>query len=185
MDNTRPLLILDLNGTLIFAEDEGKPCELPTPSLRIPGYSIWKRPFLDPFLDAVMDWFEVAVWTSSGQAYTDRVVPAIFPHPQNLRFVWTGSQCTARMDDEEQSVVLRKNLDKVERQLRLPLEKILILDDNPRKLYRHYGNLVPVSTFEGNPLDTDLRDILAFLQWISTVANVREVEKRHWRRFGQ
>jgi TFIIF-interacting CTD phosphatase-like protein len=44
-----------------------------------------------------------------------------------------------------------------------------------------YGNHVRVAPFTGNESDTELRDLLPFLDSLRTTENVRQVEKRFWR----
>jgi TFIIF-interacting CTD phosphatase-like protein len=58
---------------------------------------------------------------------------------------------------------------------------ILDLDDSPEKAEQHYGNLLPITPFTGDPTDTELRAILPYLDWIRTVENTRIIEKRYWR----
>ena len=66
----RPLLILDLDETLLWAT----PNEPPTHDFRAFHYYVTKRPHLDVFLASAFDWFDVAVWTSSGEHYAEAVV---------------------------------------------------------------------------------------------------------------
>ncbi len=181
--NQRHLLILDLDETLLYAKEKDEKHELPSPDIAIPEYDVWKRPFLDAFIERSMDWFDVAVWTSSSQSYADAVIPYIFPSPERLVFVWTRTQCTPHTDYKYGQYYWRKNLDKVRRRLKRPLERVLIIDDSPKKLDRHYGNLIGVLPFQGNTEDTELRDILPFLDWIRFAPNVRVIEKRAWRGF--
>lgn len=181
--NQRHLLILDLDETLIHAIENGETNELPPPNIIIPKYQIWKRPFLDAFVETITDWFDVAVWTSSSKFYADAVIPQIFPDPDQLIFVWSSSKCTLHYDHEFHDYFWRKNLDKVKRRFKRSLEQILIIDDSPKKLDRHYGNLISVLPFKGSLQDTELRDILPFLEWMRSAPNVRVIEKRDWHNF--
>lgn len=63
-----------------------------------------------------------------------------------------------------------------------PLERVLIVDDTPKKLDRHYGNLVRVKPFEGDPSDTELFGLIEYLPTLADAANVRSIEKRDWRK---
>jgi RNA polymerase II subunit A small phosphatase-like protein len=58
-----------------------------------------------------------------------------------------------------------------------------MLDDSPKKVASHYGNHLLVQPFLGDLKDSDLRDILPFLEWLRHVDNFRSVEKRRWREF--
>lgn len=59
-----------------------------------------------------------------------------------------------------------------------------MLDDTPRKLARHYGNLVPIRPFDGNTdgQDTELALLPVFLDTLKDCENVRKIKKRGWRR---
>jgi len=54
----KKLLILDLDETLIYATAEKLQRE---PDLRVGQYFVYKRPFVEPFLDVCFESFEVAV----------------------------------------------------------------------------------------------------------------------------
>lgn len=174
------LLVLDLDETLIHAAET--PTTQQTPwDFQIFSYFIWKRPYLSHFLTTIFDWFDVAVWTSSSDSYAQAIVSHIFEEPQRLAFVWTRTRCTQCYDRDSGLYYWRKNLNKVKRVTRRPLEQILMLDDTPEKLERHYGNIVQLTSFEGNHMDTELHDILPYLNRLRIVENVRVVEKRYWR----
>jgi TFIIF-interacting CTD phosphatase-like protein len=117
---TNKLLILDLDETLIYS--------IETPLARKPDflvepYFIYKRPNLDNFIATCFEWFDVAVWTSSGAEYATAIVAAIFPNPQLLKFVWTSERCSIAVnynhdliDGHYPTYYARKPLKKVKRQ---------------------------------------------------------------------
>jgi hypothetical protein len=97
----RPLLILDLDETLIY------------PSLRPLGhredffcepYYIYTRPFFDQFLDTCRQSYNLAVWTRSDDDYARCVKEHIFDHVQ-LEIYWTRSQCTERFVEHLMPVI--------------------------------------------------------------------------------
>jgi RNA polymerase II subunit A small phosphatase-like protein len=173
----RPLLILDLDETLIWARESLR--EAPY-DFRACQYYVTRRPFLAEFLAAVFEWFRVAVWTSSGEQYADAVVSELFGRTAPLEFVWNATRCTQRLDEETGVPCWLKDLGRVKRK-GFPLERVLVIDDSPEKLRRHYGNRLPVSPFEGNEDDRELADVLPFLDWIRLQENFRKIEKRDWR----
>ncbi|KAB8333717.1 HAD family hydrolase, partial [Scytonema tolypothrichoides VB-61278] len=122
-------------------------------------------------------------WTASSPAYAQAVVPYLFSNPERLVFIWARNRCTQRINREYNIFYWRKNLNKVKRQIKWRLEHVIMIDDSPEKLERHYGNVITVTPFEGQPDDTELRDLLPYLSWLQTVENVRSVEKRYWRSF--
>lgn len=173
----RPLLILDLDETLMHAREEGfERAE----DFQIGPYLVYKRPYFEAFLQRVQQSFSLAVWTSSGADYAREAVQNLFLEDIQLEFVWTSERCTSRLNLETFEQYWIKDLRKVKRR-GYSLERVLMLDDSPEKLERHYGNWLPIPAFEGNSSDTALLDVLPFLEHLATLENVRKVEKRFWR----
>lgn len=173
----RPLLVLDLDETLIWATRDEPPAP---PSFRVHPYHVTKRPHLDEFLDTVLRWFQCAVWTSAGTSYATAVVSEVFRDPSELAFVWDATRCTHRYSRETNEHYWVKDLRKVARK-GFPLTRVLMIDDSPEKLERQYGNHLRLRPFEGDVDDRELRDVLPFLDWIRTQDNFRKIEKRNWR----
>lgn len=176
----KQLLILDLDETLIHGALERLDRDS---EFCVASFFVYKRPFLDEFLHTVLEWFDVAVWSSASPLYVQAVVQQVFPESASLRFVWANDRCVRRLDLEQFEYYWVKDLKKVKR-LGFPLERVLMIDDSPRKLQRHYGNVLRVRPFLGDAADAELRHVLPFLDSLRGVENVRVVEKRHWRAFG-
>jgi TFIIF-interacting CTD phosphatase-like protein len=178
------LLILDLDETLIYSTE--------TPLTRKPDflvepYFVYKRPNLDNFIATCFEWFDVAVWTSSGGEYATAIVAAIFPNPQLLKFVWTSDRCSIAynynydlIDGHYPTYYSRKLLKKVKRQ-GYPLDSIIAIDDTPKKWEKSYGNLVRVAPFEGDESDRELNYLIDYLSILKDTENIRSIEKRGWR----
>ncbi len=172
----RPLLILDLDETLIHATKS----PLDRPSDFVIGHAmVYRRPFLSEFLAGIADHFELAVWTSAGSDHAAEIVAQVFPDYQ-LNFVWSSAKCTQRTDHEMHERYTVKDLRKVAR-LGYSLERILMVDDSPEKLERNYGNHIRIKPFEGDPTDAELPILATYLLSIRDAPNYRTVEKRHWR----
>jgi RNA polymerase II subunit A small phosphatase-like protein len=171
------LLILDLDETIIYAAEEAlaRPADF-----RTERFHVYKRPGLQEFLSQCFAWFEVGVWTSSSTRYAEAVVPQIFPRPEELQFVWTRERCVRRFDPEMQNYYWIKDLKKLKK--RHPLEKIVMIDDTPKKMLRNYGNHVLVREWTGDPADRELEALLLYLEDLGPVENVRTIEKRGWRK---
>ncbi len=178
------LLILDLDETLIYSTE--------TPLARKPDflvepYCVYKRPNLDNFIATCFEWFDVAVWTSSGAEYAAEIVAAVFPNPQLLKFVWTSDRCTIAynyhydlIDGHYPTYYSRKLLKKVKHQ-GYPLASIIAIDDTPKKWEKSYGNLVRVAPFEGDESDRELDYLIDYLNILKDAQNIRSIEKRGWR----
>ena len=169
----RPLLILDIDETLLFATE--KPLDRPHDFL-VGSYRVYKRPNLDKFLSTVNEWFDLAVWTSSGEEYATMVIRQLFLGSNELRFQWSRQRCTRRFDPETREEYWIKDLKKVKK-IGFDLDKILMIDDSPEKLQRQYGNHIHVNQFVGDQKDSELEKLLPFLESIRFVSNVRVVEK--------
>lgn len=173
----RKLLVLDLDETLIHATENGLERDA---DFQVGPYFVYRRPHLDTFIGSVSQHFDIAVWTSSGAVYAQQIVQQIFPAGL-LRFVWASRRCTTVRDPLTGEYMGIKNLQKLKRQ-GFALESVIAVDDTPFKYRRHYGNLVCVSEFVGDPADTELRWLAEYLPTLAAVANVRKIEKRGWRK---
>ncbi|MBD3424639.1 MAG: NLI interacting domain protein, partial [Candidatus Latescibacteria bacterium] len=127
----RPLLILDLDETLIFSIE--KPIEAGH-DFKCGEYFVHKRPYLAEFISACAQVYEIAVWTSSTARYASCVVEAIFKDV-DLAFVWARDRCIKRMDLESHEQYWVKDLKKVKRR-GYDLEQVIIVEDSPRNLER-------------------------------------------------
>ena len=120
---------------------------------QIGPYLVYKRPYFEAFLQRVQQSFSLAVWTSSGADYAREAVQNLFLEDIQLEFVWTSERCTSRLNLETFEQYWIKDLRKEERR-GYSLERVLMLDDSPEKLERHYGNWLPSPAFGGNSSDT-------------------------------
>jgi TFIIF-interacting CTD phosphatase-like protein len=177
-DDTRKLLVLDLDETLVYSTET--PLER-TADFRVFDYHVYRRPHLDGFLRSCMERFRMGVWTSSGSRYAGEVVRQIFPTPEALEFVWCAERCTQRFDPEGPCHFTAKHLKKLRRR-GYALERVLVVDDTPRKHYQNYGNLIRVREYEGDPDDCELLCLERYLETLLPAPNVRLIEKRMWRR---
>lgn len=176
MANERPLLILDLDETVVHASEY----ELRAADFHVAGLFVYKRPHLDEFLRELSPHFQFAVWTSSSADYASYMVGRLFEnHP--LAFVWSRIRCTRRYDPELLDAHFVKDLAKVKRQ-GFDLKRVLMVDDSPEKLLRNYGNLVRVAPFEGNAEDDEFRHLPAYLKSLLSEQDFRRIEKRGWRK---
>lgn len=171
------LLILDLDETLIHAS------KVPLTRAHdfVAGpYFVYKRPYLEEFIDFCFRFFKVAVWTSSSQLYAQTIAETLFSQGYSLEFLFARDRCVRRFDPELQSFFYIKDLSKVKKK-GYTLEQIIMLDDTPQKLSRHYGNLVRVKEWLGDESDDELKIIQPFLLELNKQSNIRQLEKRNWR----
>lgn len=174
----KPLLILDIDETIIHSKQAplARQCDL-----RVGIFHVYVRPHAELFLTTVSEHYDLAVWSSATRGYLAAIVKFLMATQKTQPlFVWDRSKCTRRVDYVEQDHFFLKDLKKVRRQ-GFDLDRVLILEDEPRKVQKHYGNAVYVEPFEGDLDDDELLKLAYYLQSICDVPNFRNLEKRYWR----
>ena len=173
----RKLLILDLDETLIHGTERelGR-----SDDFRVDEYFVYKRPYVDEFLDFTKEHFDVAIWSSASEAYLAAVCARLIPQGFPLAFLWGRKRCIRKFSEEESSYSFIKDLKKVKK-LGFPLERVIAIDDSARKHQRNHGNLVRVKPFFGDLDDDELSLLMRYLPILAQEDNVRTVEKRGWR----
>ena len=63
---------------------------------KIFDYNVYKRPFLEDFLEEIRNDFLIAIWSSASDDYVGEVVKRIIPEEIKLEFVWGRSRCAYR-----------------------------------------------------------------------------------------
>lgn len=185
--NSLPLLILDLDETLIHATDSPHDSNW---DFELFSYKVYKRPYLDQFLATLKDYYTIAVWSSASDDYVAKVVEEIFGKDYPLLFVWGRSKATPKINYPDIDVGHHftpfnhyhyvKRLSKVKRKFKIPLERMLIVDDTPFKCQYNYGNAVYLTEYNGEKEDTELKRLLSYLIKLSSESNFRTIEKRYW-----
>ncbi len=175
--NLRPLLILDLDETLIHASEHKLEHK---PHLVLGEYLVYKRPYLDEFLHESSRYFDLAVWSSASEGYVSGVVREVIPDSLELQFAWGRSRCVQSVDRESRQLIFRKDLRKVTKK-RFDLNRILIVDNDSQKLRKNYGNAIYIKNFCGNPEDDELLLLKEYLKILHDKDDFRKIEKRNWR----
>ena len=172
------IIILDLDETLIYAVE--KPLER-VQDFMVGPYFVYVRPHARSFIDFCFASFSaVAVWTSSSKDYAEEISWNLFGSKKaDLAFLWSQERCVRKFDYKRYATYYIKDLKKVKRR-GYALKKMIMVDDSPEKLYRQYGNLVPVLPFEGLLPDDELLYLQQYLSVLAKVDNVRQIEKRGW-----
>lgn len=171
------LLVLDLDETLIYSVEEPLERE---PDFQVFKYFVYKRPGVDTFLSTCADWFDLAVWTSSGSDYAHQIITHIFPEPEQLKFIFTRERCILQFDYNLGVYRMIKPLKKIKKR-GFVLKKVLVVDDSPETFVENYGNAILVQKYKGEQEDEELLMLLKYLKKIASIKNVRKLEKRWWR----
>jgi len=186
-NENKTLLILDIDETLVFAS----PDELPLKAdFVVFDYYVYKRPYLDEFLNELKDDFLIALWSSASDDYVNEIAAQIIPPDIKPEFVWGRSRCTYRRNiqidesgyygDGFMHYHYIKPLKKLKRK-GYQLERILIVDDSPHKSKNNYGNAIYPREFNGDMNDNELKFLSQYLKKLKDALNVRQIEKRNWR----
>ncbi|MEM9068739.1 MAG: HAD family hydrolase [Myxococcota bacterium] len=150
------------------------------PEFRIGPYEVLRRPHLDEFLEGALARFDVGIWTASSRDYARPVVDWLGV-TERLSFLWCRDRCTVAFDYVTYERVRMKPIKKLIRAGFGPKERILYVDDSPEKIQRSYGNYIRIAPYEGAGNDEELVHLLAYLDELGPVPNVRTIEKRGWR----
>lgn len=173
----KKLLILDIDETLIHASE--RPLDRGA-DFRVGQYYVYQRPYVQQFMGFCREHFHVAAWTTATPDYAALVLVHICSEDYPFEFVWCRERCTFKGEGFDGSYRWLKDLKKV-RKLGWSLEHVLMLEDQPANLSRHYGNVIRIDPFDGNPEDMELKRLMPFLLELKSVENVRVVEKRGWK----
>ncbi|GAB5527983.1 MAG: hypothetical protein Roseis2KO_58550 [Roseivirga sp.] len=176
-DTPKPLLIFDLDETLVHASERELSVK---PHFTFDLYHIYERHYLREILSDLSKSFMLAVWSSAGDAYVEYVARQIKPVDVNFEFVWGYSKCTPKSDPETSRHYNLKNLKKVKRK-GFSLRRTLIVDNTPSKVSANYGNAIYIQDFLGSIEDTELLKLRDYLLMIKDREDFTRVEKRFWK----
>ena len=85
-NDERPLLILDLDETLIHAT--GRVLDR-HPDFQLGSYFVYRRPAVDAFLASCAERYRLAVWSSGGSEYVAGLVENLFTGRPAPLFAWS------------------------------------------------------------------------------------------------
>ena len=175
--NEKKLVVLDLEETLIHATRA--PLNR-APDFHMGFYCVYERPYARELITSLGGRFKMAVWTSANRAYARDAISHIFSRDHRLEFVWCGDRFTPFCGSWTLEWWYRKNLNKGKVR-GYGLKRLIVVDDTPDCLAKHYGNLVRVTPFTGDREDRELLLLLKYLVDLETVENIRAIEKRGWK----
>jgi len=173
--NDKKLLILDLDETLIHGFESPQ-----DGSFQVGPFFVIERPHVRQFMAWCCEHFTVAIWTTATEDYTRLILQKICGSDYPFEFIWCRDRCTPKGENFEGEFQWIKDLKKV-RKKGWNLGQVLMLEDKPENLSRHYGNVIRISPYTGDKNDVELKRIMPFLLEIKEAGNVRSVEKRSWK----
>ncbi|XP_064114317.1 carboxy-terminal domain RNA polymerase II polypeptide A small phosphatase 1-like [Macrobrachium nipponense] len=167
-DMHKKCMVIDLDETLVHSSfkpisnaDFIVPVEIDG---TIHQVYVLKRPYVDDFLQKMGELYECVLFTASLAKYADPVA--------NLLDKWGVFR--ARLF-RESCVFHRGNYVKDLSRLGRDLHKVVIMDNSPASYIFHPDNAVPVSSWFDDMSDSELIDLIPFLETLSKVDNVYSV----------
>ncbi|KAK9728360.1 hypothetical protein K7432_001150 [Basidiobolus ranarum] len=160
-------LVLDLDETLVHCTV----ADMENPDVRFPVrfQGIVQevhgrlRPHALEFLERASEHFEIAIFTASQKAYADRLLNLMDPKRSYIKYRLFRDSC----------VYVEGNYIKDLRVLGRDLAKTIIVDNSPIAFSYQITNGVPIKSWYDDPDDTELLQVLEFLQTLVDVEDVR------------
>lgn len=126
--------------------------------------SMYKRPFLDEFLEHLFDNFEVVFYTSAIEQYSNMVLDEIDPDKKAVSRLFRDSWL-------DRDGIYLKTIDR----LRRNPSTVIVLENNPLKVWFNINNVFPIKSWFGDKKDKELRDLIPILDSLSKVKDVRKI----------
>ncbi|SCU92114.1 LAFA_0F08108g1_1 [Lachancea sp. 'fantastica'] len=176
----RRTLVLDLDETLIHSMSRGTSSSnssqghMVEVKFAVSGistlYYVHKRPYCDFFLTKVSDWYDLVIFTASMREYADPVID------------WLEGSFAGRFSRRlyRQDCTLRDGIGYIKdlsllASTHAPLSDVCIIDNSPVSYAMHVDNAIQVEGWISDPTDTDLLNLLPFLEALRFTTDVRTV----------
>ncbi|GBB87117.1 hypothetical protein RclHR1_13570007 [Rhizophagus clarus] len=164
----RKCLVLDLDETLVHSSfklihqaDFVVPVEIEN---QIHNVYVIKRPGVDQFLKKMGEIYEIVVFTASLSKYADPVLDMLDTSKVVKHRLFRES-CSNHKGNYVKDLSL----------LGRELNDTIIIDNSPASYIFHPTNAVPISSWFNDPHDTELLDLIPFLEDLTTVDDVMMV----------
>ncbi|WEW61948.1 hypothetical protein PRK78_007448 [Emydomyces testavorans] len=190
-DSLRPLLIiLDMNGTLIYRKRRSAPS------------SLVRRPYLDSFLKHMFDQHNVMIWTSSKPATVKEIMKRLFDPATQSKFVavWARDKLGLSTEQYNEKVQVYKRLDKIwtddlirsghpgSENDSSPEECVwnqsntVLVDDSKIKAAGHPHNIIEIPEFTNDASVDERGNLQIVLRQLRILARQRDVSRkiRQW-----
>lgn len=166
-------LVLDIDETLVHSVYENKMKKYKKPDYLIfldesnSKIFVNKRPGVEIFLKTLSEFYELVIFTASLRTYADPLMDQMDP----------DGLCTSRLFRDHCSVVhgnYTKDLSRMNRSMK----DIMILDNTPNAYMLQPGNAIPITSWNGEPEDTELIELIPLFILLSKIDDCRDpIEK--------
>ncbi len=161
------LLILDLNNVLIHCIPikEVKERNIDTTgAIRVGNKYVWKRPFMEIFLDYFINRYDVAIWSSVRKDNLELLLDLLKPYSYKFKYIWDQSFCKRVTPHPNPNSgkpdILSKPLDNLKDQH--TYKHVIIIDDCIYKMQENNPrNVIIIKKWEYNDkFDTELLKLI-------------------------
>lgn len=174
----RKLLVLDLDETLVHTMTRGyhRNCQMVelqrTNAAMSSFYYVAKRPFCIDFLRAVMQWYDLAIFTASVSEYADPIID-LLEHDVGERVF------RQRLYRDSCESTFNGGYVKDLKVFGLDLGRVILLDNSPASYSRQLGNGLAIEGWISDPSDHALLQLLPLLFALRYTSDVRSVLSLH------
>lgn len=161
----KKLLVLDLDGTLIYCGDDNV---------------IKKRPHFDHFMQVVSEIYDLAIWSANGHDYINMIIEHVMPK-QKLQMIYGYEKCKKRtfiidgIYEQDHLTKIIKPLKKIWHSSIYTSKDTLILDDTPYTYRENYGNAISIISWRGE--DNNDEELLRVIKILIKMLPVDDVRK--------
>lgn len=176
---TKPLLILDLDGTLIhFISRIEKIEDHHEVAIEVPKEGVLcKRPYAVAFITEISKWYDIGIWTAASKDYADIAVKTLFPKPENVFpvFVYSREKCKQKHIPIERESLWETSRMAATMTIK-PLVKMwkkfpmynryntIIVDDTKETFIDNPVNAIHVTRWTGQSEDSELMTLYSYLK---------------------
>jgi len=175
-------VVLDLDETLVHAVHHIALCRGCVPFCYFENLKIYKRPYVDLFLDTVFERYDVYIWTAAHKSYARKVLAHLLK-PKHIPIRVLTRNDTLHIKNRERlmyscradNVVKIKPLSK----LNCRLSRTVMIDDTLSCFSRNLANGIQIKEFDDPEKQTDdcvLLNLLVELDRLSDSNDVRSDE---------
>ena len=143
------LVILDLNGVLLYRRSKGRLVHNTKPDAYVGGRATFVRPHARNFIDKLIyNGHQVAIWTTAMRHNAKIMLNILNLHVEELLFLWTADECCVGTGlDEKGKRLLTKPLQKVWSYFpSYNQDNTLLIDDSRLKTAMNPLNTVHIPT---------------------------------------